>query len=110
MTQGLLTILKNGKVYYKVVCGCDGFEIPKLKRSVRKTSPRNIKELWERARKLSVGCDSCLVVISKSKMYFKGETDDWKRAEPIYRTTYNQPDFNPRWDIGSADYMEKITL
>jgi hypothetical protein len=109
-TQGLLSIVdKQGKVVLKVVVGCDGMNIPKLAKALRKDGRVDPQSVHKICRKQKVGCDSCLVVASPDTIIC-GEGEDKDEIEKKYRVKFNDPNWNPRWDFGTADYTEIIKL
>lgn len=105
-TQGVLSVVRGGRVTVKVVTGCNGMEIPKLAEVFRKNPPETAQEAYDAARACNVGCESCLVVMDD-------ETDLIGTGEPLgprYRATRQDPTFNPRWDLGTADYVEVVSV
>ena len=59
---------------------------------------------------LECGCESCLIILSANEMLIpdKGymSWDDAPEEYNLYKETFNDPKFNPRWEQGTADYAE----
>lgn len=111
-TQGLLSVVdKNGKVVMKVVCGCNGYEIPKLKKMLKgKELPATTSGMYNRVLyEAEVGCDRCLVVIDSAGLICEDGIFEWADipdSYKLYKETFSDPKFNPRWAQGIADYTE----
>ena len=112
-TQGLLTIMKDNKVKYKIIAGCNGFNIDKVKEKILMTEPHILFSsselvisilLHTGAILLNFGCKDCLVVISEYGGYYQFK----EPLSSLYGETFNQPEFNPRWEYGTADYVEVL--
>jgi hypothetical protein len=111
-TQGLISIVKDEKVLYKIVAGCNGMKIADLVKCI-KTLYQIDKEkinayyLYHTALNYSFGCKDCLVVFNESEL----ETNEKEFAlSVLFLKTFNNPNFNPRWEYGTADYIEIINL
>lgn len=102
-TQGLLSIVQNERTKWKIVTGCDGYNIPKLAYLFAVDGvPDSIDEVHEFATNGTglFGSCGCLYVLGES---------EWrnKENEPpplLYATSFQMPEFNPRWERGTADY------
>ena len=107
-TQGLLTILYKGKPKYKVVAGCNGYNIHTLKTILTEgmLDTLTLSELYVKATKANVGCANCLVVMSADDVVTKCEEE----LHSLYADTFNNSTFNPRWHKGTADYVEILTI
>jgi len=113
-TQGLISITNKGKVLYKIVAGCNGSKIEALVKCVKNVSQIaaekiNAKYLYHIALDYKFGCKDCLVVFNEEEL----ETDNkecFHGAFPLYLKTFNDPNFNPRWEQGIADYVEVVDL
>jgi hypothetical protein len=118
-TQGLVSIVSNKKVLMKIVCGCEGYNAPKLATALKGFSfPIKEKMAYHLARKNNFGCDNCLFVITETSIFGKDEDDcevkDLEKSgefdSPLYRSTFNKAKFNPRWKLGTADYTIVINV
>jgi hypothetical protein len=113
MTQGLVTVKSGQKVLMKVVAGSDGNNAKKLADWLRDFWPKSPKQVYKKALKLEFGCDSCLVVITDSQVFFEGkccDSNSFDADNPLYRKTFQQPEFNPRWENGIAEYLEIVEV
>ncbi len=109
MTQGHVTVLKDGKVVMKIISGNDGMNAKNVAKKIKKLRrvPR-LKEAYNLASRLGFGSPDRLVVM--------GEKRSWKNNDVIgrlhrrYRRTFHQPRFNPRWKYGTADHIVIVRL
>lgn len=111
-TQGLLTLVRDNKVLAKVVAGCDGDLVVELAYKVRTTSCTTARELFKAAKELRLGGSSSLVVIAKENGAFviEDNADMGKKDAERYMDTFDKPRWNPRWDYGTADYVEVVEV
>lgn len=98
-TQGLVTVMKDGKVICKIVAGDNGYFAPQLAESIRQSWPLLAGEIYNVARRVGFGCERCLVVMSETKVVRRFDEQLHRR----YRRTFDQPAFNPRWEHGTVD-------
>jgi len=105
-TQGLVTVQHSGQVIMKIVAGCDGMIARKLANFLRTHWPLDIDEVYEMASAMGFGSPSCLIVMTADD--FRG--GDIDELPELYRSTFNRPDFNPRWAHGTADYFEIVDV
>lgn len=99
MTQGLVSVVENGKVVFKIVAGCNGYNAPALAKRLSENQPFNIQKCLSYSREEDFGCEDCLVVMSDKEIISRaGEIG------PLYRETFCNPTFNPRWTHGTAGY------
>lgn len=105
-TQGLVTVMHDGKVIYKIVAGCNGYNASKLAQSIRESWPLLLPEIFNMASRLGFGSSRCRVVISRDAVKYIG-------TEPLgvlYRATFDLPEFNPRWEHGTVDHYELVEV
>ncbi len=102
-TQGLISIVENGRVIMKVVCGCNGYNVKNVAKIIEDNYLENIQEIYNIAFENRFGCSSCLVVMNESDIIYKG--DDDISSYPLYRETFSNPFFNPRWKCGSIENL-----
>jgi hypothetical protein len=52
--------------------------------------------------KTDFGCMDCLIIINKDREFkmFDDKLSNW------YRDTFDNPEFNPRWECGHTEYLE----
>ncbi len=106
MTQGMITITKGGIVLFKIVAGCDGYNVTRLAKNIKgMEGPLTRGRLYEAAITEGFGCKDCLVVMDLRSHNFHGG-----ELPTLYRQTFNQAKFNPRWDSGKVERYAKIEL
>ena len=106
--QGVVSVLKDGKVALKVVAGCDGDRAKTLADVIRRDGRvLPVRDIYDIARSRGFGCEECLVVIGQDDEVF--HQFDGRLPSP-YRETFDDPLFNPRWDKGAADFVEVVSL
>jgi hypothetical protein len=105
-TQGLITVQSGGHVLMKIVAGCNGYNAPKLAEEIKKRWPLSTKDAYKLAFSMNFGCPPCLVAFTESEVAFVEDEE----LDPLYRETFQEPRFNPRWKQGIADYIEIINV
>jgi len=100
-TQGMLSVVRNGEVILKAVCGCNGSNVEKLKKSLEEGPILDPTLVHEKCLENSFGCPECLVVMSHNRI--ASETGD--EIGGLYTEKFNDPKFNPRWDRGTVDNL-----
>lgn len=98
-TQAVISIVKNGHTFIKIVCGCEGYNAEKLAKIIEDKQLDKIKDIYDAALTAKFGCKDCLVVMNDNDMIFKGDEE----PSSLYRDTFDNPSFNPRWKCGIAD-------
>jgi hypothetical protein len=105
-TQGIVTVRDKGSVVMKVVAGCNGQNAQKVAEVLQRFWPIDIEEAYKIARENGFGCTDCLVVITESDIkHCSGD-----EIPTRYRETFQQLEFNPRWDHGTAAYTLVIDI
>lgn len=103
-TQGLITVRKGGEVKMKIVAGSEGYKATTMEEYVRANWPLTMDEAYTAALKIGFGNKDNLVVVTPDQMRFDGSGE----LSRLYRSTFNQPEFNPRWKNGIPEYVEVI--
>lgn len=98
LTQGLVSVTCNGHTLVKAVCGCNGNRAELLAQHIRERNLTSVEEIYQAARMVGFGCPACLTVFTQSDAMSAGG-----EIPQRYRKNFDQPDFNPRWDIGKYD-------
>lgn len=111
MTQGLLTITDSaGEVLFKVIVGCDGYNVGKLKSTIKRHmedgASLTLELLKDSALEVGFGCEECLVIMSREGVIAECPEE----LDERYRKTFFQPRFNPRWECGIAERFATITI
>jgi hypothetical protein len=111
-TQGIVSITNNGQMMFKVVAGSSGYNAARFAEWA-KTHPGTFSNqvIYNAALKLSFGDKADLVVQASdgSFTYDKSEIVEVGELYCDYNLFLN-PRFNPRWEIGQADYIEVVDL
>jgi hypothetical protein len=109
-TQGLITVLDSVscEVIAKIITGCDGYKIHDLVKIVTKDEwiEPNCDNLYEQAINIGLGCESCLVVFTRTGICYKGEDE----LSILYWEKFNIPQFNPRWKQGTVYFFKVIFI
>lgn len=109
-TQGLVTIKSGNRVLIKVVAGCDGMNARKLANKLKKAWPISTREVYKMALENNFGSEQSLVIITDSEAFCEGEPCRDYELDPLYRETFEQPKFNPRWKNGTADHIVVVEV
>lgn len=105
-TQGLVTVKSHDTVVMKIVAGINGYNAQEVADKIKKSWPLSTEAAYEIAKMIGFGSTECLVVMSASEIKYDGGEE----IDPRYRKTFNQPEFNPRWERGTADYVVIIDV
>jgi len=105
MTNGVLSITKgNGnRVAFKVVAGCDGYNIGKLVDAIVREGFETAEDLAELAISVDFGSRECLVVQHEEGAFTYMDIDDLPESYHDKRL-FQMPDWNPRWRHGIASH------
>lgn len=108
-TQGLLSIVnEKGDVIFKAVAGGNGFNVPAAAEHFRKS--KAIKTLDYVFNVCSEkGMESLVVMDNRGGV----KDDGILQGDPLpelYESTFDQPRFNPRWERGTAAYVEVVKV
>ncbi len=107
MTQGIVSLMKVGRVVMKIVAGSNGKNAKDLARWLRSIAHvPTMEEAYALAVQCSFGARDNLVILTEGGTLFKGDEDLNER----YRRTFSDPRFNPRWEYGTADFIELVHL
>ena len=100
-TQAIVSLVKNGHTFIKIICGCDGYNAEKLVKILKEDRPDNIKDIYIMALESGLGCKECLVVMNSENIVFDGD----ENIDQLYREKFDDPSFNTRWKMGTADIV-----
>lgn len=104
-TNGIVSIVnEQGEMLVKVICGCDGYNAEHVVKWLKENPTLDIEEIYTHSLTLDFGCEKCLVVMNatEEKILFDDELLN------LYREKFTDPNFNPRWEAGTADYVELV--
>lgn len=110
-TQGVVSVTENGKVILKAIAGCDGYNAKLLAEHIRKNQLRDIDAVYEAALELGFGNEPTLVVMDGRRIKW-ADGDEADDSLTLYRDTFSDPRFNPRWESGlvSDDCLAIVDL
>ena len=111
-TQGIVSIRSKGQMLFKVVAGSNGFNAPRLAQWIQSRQGfLTGDDLYNAALSLKFGSPVSLVVQEAGgAMVHQGI--DAEDIGPLYKdqAKFRDPEFNPRWDVGTAAYVEVVDL
>lgn len=105
-TQGIISVISENEVVMKVIAGCDGYLSPTAAKAIKAEWPVTPERAYDPCLQTGLGCDDCLVVMDKTTIISKFDED----VGPLYRETFSDPNFNPRWKNGGADNFEIVKV
>ena len=105
-TNGMISLVKGGKVIIKIIAGCDGYNAEKTAIEIMKYLQIDgdeiyLSDLFEICKLKKFGCDDCLTIMNESKSLSRAQSVEPKE----YRETFEDPQFNPRNKNGSVEYL-----
>lgn len=119
MTQGIVSVRKDGQMVYKIIVGHDGMNAPKVGLRVKRLDRiPTVKELQAICEEEGFGCAECLVILEHDEHHWNKPVahvgpacmlDDSEDSQRYY-DTFHVAQFNPRWKFGTADYVEVVDL
>lgn len=105
-TQGIVSVTRDGRAIVKAVAGCNGMQAGKLVEAIKaRRELVNAETVMLMAQRAFFGCPACLVVLDEQEAL--GAIDE---LPSLYRQTFDDPRFNPRWHRGTADYVEVVEI
>ena len=120
MTQGIVSIRKDGTMLYKIIVGHDGMNAPKVASRIRSLDHLpNVEELKTICANEDFGCPECLIILEcdehhwNAPIFHCGREIAWEENSEDYgryRDTFHVAQFNPRWKYGTADHVEVVDL
>jgi len=94
-TQGIVSVLRFGHMYLKVVAGCDGMKAKDVAECFANKEPTNGGDAYARALDLGMGCEDCLVVQEfapdGSVSNFPYSDSERYRDSDVFRDPYSNP-------------------
>lgn len=112
-TQGIVSVVKHGSVVLKCIAGCDGYRAGEVAAWIHKHTPADEQQVYNACLDIGFGCKQDLVVMGPDCVVFEGElfrASGDGELDPLYRKTFGDPRFNPRWECGLAPYVEIAEL
>ncbi len=121
-TNGLITIVKDGAVWGKIVMGCDAQRLFDFAQHIAEHSDAVSLQMLEKgAKQFEVGCSECLTIYTRQvagdfvfyPINQKRDIDiDYMDSHNMtfYKSKYDVIGFNPRWGCGEAAYNYVVDL
>ena len=119
-TQGLVTLMRGGKVIAKMTAGCNAQKARELADDLASATDESFlpETLLSVMREHEFGCDGCRIVAvssGKKTMVLDGndgrfEVDSEDSGYGLWAKTFDIPEFNPRWERGTADHCFLVDL
>lgn len=109
-TQGIISIVKENKVIFKCVAGCNGYNASDTANALKKLNPKeyDLKTIYDVCLINNFGCaHGCLTVQSENDFMAFDKDDE---LPELYKEKFNDPNFNPRWKHGIAAHTEIIKI
>ncbi len=109
-TQAIISIRKNGNMEMKIIAGINGANASAVAKAIRKLGEvPTLNKAYDIAVENEFGVEESLVVMTALDHLFKdGDLSD--ELSDRYYKTFDNPNFNPRWEQGFADYVEIVDL
>lgn len=104
-TQAVVALVAGGQVRLKAICGINGAKADALADWLHSNPNANAQALYDHARQIRFGDEDDLVVMDKDIALFAFDEE----LNPLYRETFADPHFNPRWECGLADIQRVVT-
>jgi len=116
MTQGIVSILVNGEMKFKVITGHDGYNAKNLAAWLRKLDQcPSLGELGNQANACDFGAEHTRVILEAGERWNEpiihctdGMDECDNEGRQRYLDTFHVAQFNPRWKYGTADYVEVV--
>ena len=107
-TQAVVSVQckQTDQVLMKIITGMDGQEASRLARQLRSRWPMSIEDVYRLAL-LMFDCPESLVVMTQERAI---HDEDQGPLDARYLSTFDRPEFNPRWECGLADFTEIVRV
>ncbi len=106
-TQGMISVQSDeGEVFMKIVAGSDGYMACVVAAWLEEFWPVNVEEVYRRSLDAGFGTDRTLVVMTSDEIM----APEGEEVNDLYYDTFQDPNFNPRWKCGTADFVEIVQV
>lgn len=106
-TQGLVSVMCEGRVAMKIIAGSNGMRAESLGRDIRRLKRfPTLEEAYDLALAIGFGSKDCLVVITNSEIKHAPNEGLAER----YRQTFDQPFFNPSRKHDTAQHIAIVAI
>jgi hypothetical protein len=101
-THGIVSVIKDGVVILKVIAGCNGWLASKLANQLKLAGNfDDLESIFKMALAIEFGSLETLVVMNAVTTFFS--VNHSEEPSPLYRKTFYNPRFNPRWESGMVE-------
>lgn len=108
-TNGIVSLVnEQGEMLVKCVCGCDGYNAEQVANWLKENQTLDIEAIYKQCLFLDFGCTGCLIVMNSKEHFFENERFSNDDLAELYCQTFNNPNFNPRWENGTAPHVEVV--
>lgn len=109
-TQAVVSVRKDGQMVFKFVVGCNGAQAPDFADGLRSLGHvPTLLEALEIAATTLYGCSECFITVTPEAVRPYSRYSDYvDEPNSLYRRTFDDPRFNPRWEQGTAAYTEIV--
>lgn len=98
-TQSVVSVVNGKEVLVKCVAGCSCCEEEKFAKKLASQQLTDVDAVYAFATEFGFGCSDCTVVMDSKKILGDNDGD---LEDSLYRETFSNPKFNPRWERGTA--------
>lgn len=108
-TQGVLSVVVDGKMLVKVVTGCDGARLSTVAKELFRRDEVSVAIVAEECDRAGFDRDDTGFIVQVSADRELNTDTDREELGQLYRDTFDDPWFNPRWRKGVAD-VHRVVL
>lgn len=105
-TQGIVSVVKDGIVRMKLVAGSDGYHALTLADWLRSHPGASPQMAFDKACEVGFGSTVDLIVQYSPKEFIADPSVEVLPS--LYRVRFLDSKFNPRWEHGTADFVEVV--
>ncbi len=107
MTQGLVSfVTQKGDVLMKIVAGSNGMKAQSVADIIKDEWPVTPERAKEISEEEHFGSEDDLVIMTDSQIL----AEDPASLGSLYAETFENPNFNPRWEKGILDHVVVVTV
>ena len=121
MTQGLVSLVVNGSVRYKIITGSDGYNAKSVAAKIRNHIIEvgeipSISTLFNFVEECDFGGRERAIILDvdpsrmRKAIIHPGDSEFDDETRQRYLDTAYVAQFNPRWKYGTADYVEVVDV
>tara|TARA_B100000809_G_scaffold263382_1_gene316483 strand:- start:1479 stop:2063 length:585 start_codon:yes stop_codon:yes gene_type:complete len=100
-TQGTLAITKNNKVQLKLITGSDGYYMPIVLAWLAMNPTVTAQEIFTKTKQFFPAYCHCVQIGPTAII---SDETEFGTASDLYERFFDDAEFNPRWEHGTADH------